>query len=76
MLQRNAKRCGASTADPAVDRAVLGPPELPVAARAQVDLGAGVAEPGAEMLGGGDQLPDAVGRGADGDDAGHHAPLR
>ena len=53
--------------DAAVARAVLGPAQDHRAAGPQVDLGAGVAEPAAEVLGLGDQRPHALdGRGDDG----------
>ena len=46
--------------DAAVARAVLGPAQDHRAAGPQVDLGAGVAEPAAEVLGFGDQRPHAL----------------
>ena len=50
--------------DAAVERAVVAPAQRQRAAGAQVDLGAGVAEPAAEVVGAGDQLPHALdGRG-------------
>jgi hypothetical protein len=46
--------------DPAVDRAVLRPAKRQLAARPQVDLGAGVGEPGAEVPRLRDEAPDVL----------------